>query len=366
MSSGQPRLRLGLLFGGVDLDIKQMIKVGQAAEAHGIDALYCVEAFRCGLLPLSALAAATEAITIGPYVLNAALRTPLAAGLAALDLDEMSQGRLELAVGAGNAHISRRWAGVEPEPPVAKMRDYIAILRMMMRAKRGEPVVHQGQVHSIDWVRQAASPNAHPVPVYMAASFPKMITVAATAANGLALGALVGPTYLREVILPAVRDALARTNRDPDAFGIKVCTMVAVDKDRATAHAKARNAVAGVFAAHPHPYYEHLLREQGFAQQLDRCLAAVDAGRMAEAADAIDDRVIDSLLVWGTPGECAAKLSAYECVADEAVLAHVASPATMPAVDRYRPLLDVVDKIRRSPVSGTTSDQLSSHLVRDQ
>lgn len=94
-----------------DLTIAETVRVGRAAEAHGMDALHCVEAYRCGLLPLAALATGTEAVTIGPDVLNASFRTPFAVGLAALDLNEMSGGRLELALGIGNSHITRHWLG---------------------------------------------------------------------------------------------------------------------------------------------------------------------------------------------------------------------------------------------------------------
>lgn len=341
------RMRLGLLFGGVDLTIAEMVRIGRMAEVHGVDALYGVEAYRCGLLPLTALAAGTKTITIGPYVLNSAFRTPFAAGLAALDLNELSAGRLELAVGTGNAHITRHWLGVEPEPPLAKMRDYVTILRMMMRTRQGERMAHHGPIHSIDWVQQAVGPATKPAPVYLAASFPKMIRLAAMVADGLALGALVSPPYIREVILPSVREACEQADRDLSGFGIKVCAMVAADDDRTMASARARQAIAGVFAAHPHPYYEHLLREQGFAAQLGRCLAALKAGKLDAAADAIDDDVIDSLIIWGTPEDCATKLSAFAGAVDEAVIANVVGPSDFAeASERYRTLFDVVASFR--------------------
>lgn len=348
-------MRLGMLFGGADMRIADMVRVGRDAERHGMDALYCVEAYRSGLLPLAALAAGTEKVTIGPYVLNASFRTPFAAGLAALDLQDLSGGRLELAVGTGNAHVTRTWLGVETEPPLAKMRDYVSILRAMMRTRQGECAVHRGDVHTLDWVQQAPAPPEGPAPVHLAASFPKMIRMAAAVADGLALGALLSPAHIRDVILPSVQDAREPVNGGRGGFTVKVCVMVSADEDRDAAAAAARQAVAGTFAAHPHPYYEHLLREQGYAAQLQKCLAAIESGNLAAAAEAVDDEVIDSLVVWGTPEDCAGKLSAYAAVVDEAILANVASRSAVDdALARYRPLFDLLDHAR--PKAGGSVD----------
>lgn len=37
-------MRLGLLFGGIDLTISEMVRVAREAEAIGMHGLYCVEA----------------------------------------------------------------------------------------------------------------------------------------------------------------------------------------------------------------------------------------------------------------------------------------------------------------------------------
>jgi len=337
-------MRVGLLFGGIDLTIREMILVARQAEAIGMHGLYCVEAYRSGLLPLAALAQATSRVSIGPYVLNAYCRTPFAAGLAALDLDEMSRGRLVMAVGSGNAHITQRWLGAALVPALEKMRDYTVILQRMMRARKGERVSYAGKVHSIEWSQQAHGPAGPPVPIYLAAIFPKMLELAGAAADGLALGAMTGPDYVREIIRPSVAAAAARAGRDPAALRYKMCAMVAVDDDRQSARRFARNAVAGTFATHPHPYYEYMLREQGFAVQLERSLLALAAGDFAGVADAIDDAVIDATVIWGTPDECVARLGRYEGLIDEMVLANV-RPGSIPDAAEpcaaYRPVLDV-------------------------
>jgi hypothetical protein len=66
-------------------------------------------------------------------------------------------------------------------------------------------------------------------------------------------------------------------------------------------------------------------------------------------------------MIWGTPADCAARLSAYEGVVDEVVLANTAAPLVPgddDAVARYRLLLEVIERARRAgrPSAGPASE----------
>jgi hypothetical protein len=65
----------GLRVAGIDTSLHQMAEDARRAEAAGMDSVYCVEAYRGGLSTVAAIAAATERIRVGPYVLNADART---------------------------------------------------------------------------------------------------------------------------------------------------------------------------------------------------------------------------------------------------------------------------------------------------
>jgi 5,10-methylenetetrahydromethanopterin reductase len=60
-------------------------------------------------VPLTALATTTQRIRLGSYVLNAYGRSPFITAMAAVDLDELSGGRLVLGVGGGNKIINEQW-----------------------------------------------------------------------------------------------------------------------------------------------------------------------------------------------------------------------------------------------------------------
>ena len=62
---------IGLIFSGADMTMAELTAIGQRAEQSGVTSLYLAEAWRSGWVPLTALAATTTRVRLGPYVLNA-------------------------------------------------------------------------------------------------------------------------------------------------------------------------------------------------------------------------------------------------------------------------------------------------------
>ena len=83
---------------------------------------------------LAAAAAATEHLRVGNFVLAAPSRTPGSIAWDAAALDQLSQGRFELGLGAGraDAHVAARLLGWEWETPgsrVRRLRESVAEVR---------------------------------------------------------------------------------------------------------------------------------------------------------------------------------------------------------------------------------------------
>ena len=69
----------------------------------------------------------------------------------------------------------------------------------------------------------------------------------------------------------------------------------------------------------PHPYYDFLLRAQGFGRAADIAAELVPQGRLREAAEHIDDEIVDRLTFTGDPASCALRLAAYDGLADSVI-----------------------------------------------
>jgi alkanesulfonate monooxygenase SsuD/methylene tetrahydromethanopterin reductase-like flavin-dependent oxidoreductase (luciferase family) len=329
---------LGLLFTGADMTVRDLTAIAKQAEANGFSSVRVAEAWRSGWVPLTAMAAATNTIRLGPYVLNAYGRSPLLAGMSAIDFNEYSGGRLVLGVGGGNRIINEQWQGIPHERVLTKMREYVSLMKQMARTRLGERLVFEGKIHRMDW-SPAVDPGDKPYPVYLAAVFPRMMRVAAQVADGIAGGATLSADYLRDVVKPQAAEAAGAVGRDPASIAWTAGSFIAIDADRERARRAAREAICHLYAPLPHPYYEYTMREQGFGAAADALLKLMPAGDLEASVAAIPDECVDRLVIAGTQDDCRRRLASYEGVLDEMVLLNAMPAADGDVVDSYAALI---------------------------
>lgn len=322
MSDHSPNV--SILFPGGGVTLQETAELAGRFDRAGFHALYCVEAYRSGFVPLAVLASSTSRCRVGTYILNAHAHPPIAAAMAARDVDDLSGGRVVLGVGSGNPHINEHHLGASNDRPLSFMREYVEGLRKGLRSAVGELVVFEHQGREIRWA--AALPSVRgETPVYLAAMYPRMRALAGTVADGIAMGSLHSPAYVREVVRPAVAEALGRVDRDPSQFRFVASALTSVGPDCEAAREQARRGLCRLFRPLPHPYYEHVLREQGWSSMVDRISAAMLADDIARAVDCVGDDAVDSLLVAGDKDGCRASIAAYAGVLDEIVLTDATS-----------------------------------------
>jgi 5,10-methylenetetrahydromethanopterin reductase len=310
-------MRVGtILAGGSGMRISDATQIAARAEAANFDSVYFVEAWRSAPACLAALALATKRVTIGPYVFNAHARSPWLAGMTAIDLDELSGGRLLIGIGSGNKVTNERYQGIPVVRPLAKMRDYVNVLKLITRAQPGQMVEYSGAMHSMQEWRQQVKPLRDSIPIYLAATSPKMTQLAAEVADGIALGTLLSPEFIGTV------GGACRAKAGPN-FGIIATAFISVNEDRAKARAAARRAIVNLYAGKPHPHYDSLMRQQGFAAVADEIIKHVAAGNLEAADAAVTDEAVNSLAVWGTQEDCLKRLDDFAAVTDELILMNV-------------------------------------------
>jgi 5,10-methylenetetrahydromethanopterin reductase len=330
---------LGFIFVGKER-ITEIAALAQQAENAGFASAYVAEAWRSAWVPLTAMAAATRRIRLGPYVVNAYGHSPLMTGMAAIDFNEFSGGRLTLGIGGGNRIINEQWQGTPHARVLTKMAEYVAIMRQVARTRPGARVQFSGDVHRMDWP-PAVEPDPAPYPVYLAAVFPRMMRIAAQHADGIAAGATLSPDYIREVLKPQAAHAAAAIERDPDGIAWTAVAITAVDADRERARRAAREALCHLYAPLPHPYYEYTMREQGFGTTADALLKLMPAGELEAAVRVIPDECIDRLTIAGTLADCRARLAEYADVLDEVILLNALPSSDGDALSAYATALQL-------------------------
>ncbi len=315
-------MKQGIIFAGGGTTIRQMADLARQAELAGLDSVYVTEAWRSAFVPLAAIAEATESIEIGPYILNAYARSPWLAAMSAVDVDELSGGRLVLGVGTGNKHINEVWQGVPQERPLKKMAEYITLLRQAVATRAGEELDWSGDIHRMRWA-PAVQPVRASIPVFLAAVFPAMVSVAARVADGIALGALLSPDYVRDVVRPRFEAAAVAAGRDPAQLGTTTAPFVSVGEDAEAARNAARAAICHLYAPLPHPYYDYVLREQGFSKAADHAAKWMPEGQLERAMEGFTDDVIDAVVISGSIEHCRGLLARFEGVVDQTLFVNV-------------------------------------------
>ena len=326
-------MRLGLLLVGAEMRVSDMVKIARQAEQARFSTVAIAEAWRSAWVPLTAMAAATREIHFAPYVLNAYGRSPLIAGMSAVDFNDFSDGRLVLGVGGGNRIINEEWQGVPHARVLTKMREYVEILQKIARTRLGDTLDYQGRIHRMSW-SPAIDPHPSSYPVYLAAVFPKMLRVAAQVADGIAGGATLSPEYIGQIKHQA-RNYASETDRDFATLKWNAVTVFAMDDNRDAARRAAREAICHFYAPLPHPYYEFTMREQGFAREADQLLKLMPAGQLEASLEAISDNCLDTISICGTPEECRAKIASYRGLLDEMLLLNVMPSADADPISSY-------------------------------
>lgn len=140
----------------------------------------CFEAISCH----AALAATTTAARVGCLVYSAGFRHPSVMAKAAVTIDHLSGGRLELGVGAGWHEPEYRAFGIEFEPPAVRLRrlrEYVEILRALLTQDR---VDYAGEFWTINDAVCRPRPVQKAPPIWVGASGPRALAQAGAIGDG--------------------------------------------------------------------------------------------------------------------------------------------------------------------------------------
>src|SRR3954449_5501877 len=119
----------------------------KALEDAGLDTVWVPEAYGFDSPTLMGyLAAKTERVEIGSAILNIYSRTPAALLQTAAGLDNVSQGRAILGLGASGPQVIEGFHGVPYDKPLARTREIVEILRQGLRR---ETLQHDGRVFTL-------------------------------------------------------------------------------------------------------------------------------------------------------------------------------------------------------------------------
>jgi probable F420-dependent oxidoreductase len=176
----------------------QWVAMAQQAETLGFSTFLIPDTLGPTLAPIPALTAAavaTKTLRVGSYVFANDLRNPVLLARECATLDFLSGGRFELGLGAGRpgAEGDNRKLGIPFESGGVRVARLAEALGIMKRLLSGEQVDATGQHYTVTGADIFPTPIQQPHPPLMvAASGPRLLSLAAREADIIALG--VAPT----------------------------------------------------------------------------------------------------------------------------------------------------------------------------
>jgi probable F420-dependent oxidoreductase len=252
------------------------------------------------LTVLTAYALASERIRIGSGVVPIYTRTPATMAQTAATIDELSGGRFTLGLGVSHRPVVEQWHGQTIDHPVAEMREYVEIVRAIVRGEDPPP----GEKWQTSFHLSGLEPRPE-LPIFIAALSPGMLRLAGEIADGAILW-LCNPNYIRDVVLAEVTKGRERAGKVLDGFEIVAAVPGALSGDKASVYEAIRAELVPYFGL---PFYRTMLERSGFGQDIQAFDAA--AGEFEPMRAAISDDFLDVLSAVGDEASVRAGIERY-------------------------------------------------------
>jgi F420-dependent oxidoreductase-like protein len=316
-------LRLGLntgyWAGGPPLGMAETVL---EAERLGFDSVWTAEAYGSdALLPLAWWGAATDRIKLGTAIVQISARTPAATAMAAMTLDHLSGGRLILGLGVSGPQVVEGWYGQPFAKPLARMREYIGILRDIW-ARQG-PVTSDGPHYPLPRpggtglgkpLKSSIRPLRGDIPIYLAAEGPKNIAMAAELCDGWL--ALFYSPYHDDFYRQALGEGFARpdAHRTPEQFEVAATVPLIVTDEVESAADAVRPMYAlyfGGMGARGANFHADVAIRMGYEAEVAHIQELYLSGRKDEAAAAVPTKLIEQLTLIGSKEKIRHDLEAW-------------------------------------------------------
>src|SRR5947209_1599088 len=294
----------------------------QEAERLGFESIWTAEAYGSdALMPLAWWGSSTERIKLGSAIVQISARTPAATAMAAMTLDHLSGGRLILGLGVSGPQVVEGWYGQPFAKPLARMREYIGILRHIW-ARQG-PVTSDGPHYALPLedgtglgkpLKASIHPLREDIPIYLAAEGPKNIAMAAELCDGW-LAIFYSPNYEDMYSEPLAegfaRDGARHTAED---FEVAATVPLIVTDDVESAMDAVRPMYAlyfGGMGARSANFHANVPIRMGYEKEVQEIQDLYLSGKKQEAAAAVPVKLIEELTLIGPADKIRSDLEAW-------------------------------------------------------
>ena len=324
------KMRLGYSLGSL-LSVDEIISCTNILSNYNPDSVWLPETWGMeGYSMLSAVSQIAKNSKIGSSIINIYSRTPSLIAMGAATVDMVSNGRFILGLGTSSRPIVQEWHGLEFTSPVQRMREYVDIIRLILS---GNKVNYEGKLFHLRNFTLLIKPKRKNIPIYLAAVNEKMVNLSWEIADGVIF-------YLRPIteLKNTIQKMQSKKKID---VACQIITCISNDSEKAIDRAKRTLA----FYISVGEIYRKFLAKNGFNNEIRNIYEEFKKSGLKSNYELVTDKMLDSLVICGTPQECIKKLARI-----------VSAGVTLPII-QFNPIGDVITsfKLLTSTMSGDKS-----------
>ncbi len=294
----------GVLLMG-DLPAEELASLARRLEDWGYDYIWLADErfFREVDTSLTLCALSTKKIQIGVCVTDPYSRHPALTAMAICTLDEISEGRAVLGIGAGVSGFGE--LGIDRVRPALAMREMVSLVRVLMT---GESVDFQGRTVQFNQGALNFTPIRANVPIYVASNAPRGLQLAGELADATIVSACAEEASV-DYAKGLISKGTDKAGRDLAEVDLVARLNCCVSSDGPGARNAIRTATIRSLPGHLNFGTAAGMRvEPDLAASLRQMGYTHDDATLAHMAERVPDQIIDAMSLARTPEEVAERV----------------------------------------------------------
>ncbi|HEV7664040.1 MAG TPA: LLM class F420-dependent oxidoreductase [Chloroflexota bacterium] len=292
-------------------------------EERGLDVVWVAEAYgHDAVSRLGYLAARTQRVELASGILPIYSRTPALLAQTAAGLDELSNGRAILGLGASGPQVIEGWHGVPYEKPVQRTREIIEICRMVWRR---EELRYDGRAITLPLPAERGTGLGKPlkilshplrarIPIYLASMGDRSVELTGELAEGW-LPIFFVPEQADAIWGQALRRGFAKRSEDLGPLEIAAGGTLAIGEGLEHLRDLERPHLAlyiGGMGAREKNFYNDLIRLYGYEAEARQIQELYLSGKKQEAAASVPAKLLEGLSLIGPEGYVRDRIAAFK------------------------------------------------------
>ncbi len=304
-------MKLGFLLGYSGKHVQIPIDLIRQAESMGFDSVWTAEAYGNDAVTAATwVLAQTEKIRVGTAIMQMPARTPAMCAMTAMSLDQLSNGRFIVGLGASGPQVVEGWHGVPYGKPVTRTKEYIKVMRKIF--EREGPVEFDGSMYQLPNKSEGTTGLGKPlksilegnpdIPIYTASITPAGLRCAGEVADG------VFPVWMDpqkyDVIGEHLQQGFDRAGggKSLKDFDVAPFVSVAMNDDLDAAYDSLRpwlGLYIGGMGAKGKNFYHDYATRLGYGDAADQIQDLYLQGKKQEAEALVPNELLDEVALVG-------------------------------------------------------------------